>query len=164
MGRRAWAWRPGMSPDRLSFKYRSATPIALPVNEPITLRLWHALAVLVLVATGGVIGGAMVLGTDEPTEVASSVKAEPVDKATRDREQVQSNVRSSIPAIEAYATDRPSRGYSGMTMAKLRAIDAGLTNVDIVRADFDTYCVQDTLGGQTASFSRPAAELVLAPC
>ena len=134
------------------------------MNAPITLRVWHALAVLVLVATGGVIGGAMVLGTDKPTEVASSVKAEPVDKATRDREQVQSNVRSSIPAIEAYAADRPSGGYSGMTVAKLRVIDAGMANVDIVRADFDTYCVQDTVGGQTASFSRPASETVLAPC
>ena len=88
----------------------------------------------------------------------------PVDKATRDREQVQSNVRSSIPAIEAYAADRPSTGYSGMTVAKLRVIDAGIANVEIVRAGLDTYCVQDTVGGQTASFSRPAAELVLAPC
>ena len=51
-----------------------------------------------------------------------------------------------------------------MTVAKLRVIDAGLTSVDIVRADFDSYCVQDTVGGQTASFSRPASELVLAPC
>jgi hypothetical protein len=88
----------------------------------------------------------------------------PVDTATRDREQAQSNVRSSIPAIEAYAADRPSTGYSGMTVAKLRVIDAGIANVEIVRAGLDAYCVQDTVGGQTASFSRPAAELVLAPC
>jgi hypothetical protein len=134
------------------------------MNASLTFRVWHALAVLVLVATGGVIGGAMVFGKDEPTEVASSVNAKPVDKATRDREQVQSNVRSSIPAIEAYAADRPSSGYSGMTVAKLRVIDAGMANVDIVRADLDTYCVQDTVGGQTASFSRPAAELVSVPC
>jgi len=134
------------------------------VNEPITLRVWHALAVLVLAATGGVIGGAMVLGTDEPSEVAISANPDPAAKATRDREQVKSNVRSSIPAIEAFAADRPSGGYSGMTVAELRVIDAGIANVDIVRADFDTYCIQDTLGGQTASFSRPAGELVSAPC
>ena len=134
------------------------------MNESITLRVWHALAVLVLVATGGVIGGAMVLGKDEPTEVASSVKAEPVDKATRDREQVRSNVRSSIPAIEVYAADRPTGGYSGMTVAELRVIDAGIANVDIVRAGFDTYCIQDTQGGQTASFSGPTGEVVPAPC
>jgi hypothetical protein len=135
------------------------------VNESFTLRVWHAVAVLVLVATAGVIGGAIVLGANEPSEVISPVKPPPVvDKATRDREQVQSNVRSAIPAIEAYAADQPSGGYSGMTVAKLREIDAGLANVDIVRADVDTYCVQDTVGGQTASFSRPAAELVLAPC
>ncbi len=106
----------------------------------------------------------MVLGTEEPTEVVTSVKPAPADKATRDREQVQSNVRSSIPAIEAYAADRPSGGYSGMTVAKLREIDAGIANVEIIRADLNTYCVQDTLGGQTASFSRPADELVLTPC
>ena len=51
-----------------------------------------------------------------------------------------------------------------MTVAKLRVIDAGIANVDIVRAGLDTYCVQDTVGGQTASFSRPADELVLTPC
>ena len=50
---------------------------ALPVNESFTLRVWHALAVLVLVATGGVIGGAMVLGTDEPTEVVICGEARP---------------------------------------------------------------------------------------
>ena len=134
------------------------------MNEPFTLRGWHVLAVSLLAATGGVIGGAMVFGTDEPTEVATPVKEEPANKATRDREQVQSNVRSSIPAIEAYAADRPSTGYSGMTVAELRVIDAGIATVDIVRAGVDTYCVQDTLDGQTASFSRPAGEVVLAPC
>jgi hypothetical protein len=77
---------------------------------------------------------------------------------------VLSNVRSSIPAIEAYAADRPSSGYSGMTVAELRVIDAGVTKVKVVRAGFDTYCVEDSVDGQTASFSRPAAELLLAPC
>ncbi len=51
-----------------------------------------------------------------------------------------------------------------MTVAKLREIDAGIANVEIIRADLNTYCVQDTLGGQTASFSRPADETVLTPC
>jgi hypothetical protein len=136
----------------------------LLVNQPFTLRVWHVLAIAMLAAAGGVMGGAIAFGTDEPSRVASSVKPDPANKATLDREQAQSNVRSSIPAIEAYAADRPSAGYSGMTVAGLRVIDAGIADVDIVRADFDTYCVEGTVGGQTASFSRPADELVLAAC
>ena len=39
----------------------------------------------------------------------------------------QANVRSAIPAVEAYAAD--NGGYAGMTLAALQVIDAGVKNV-----------------------------------
>ena len=39
----------------------------------------------------------------------------------------QANVRSAIPAVEAYAAD--NGGYTGMTLAALQGIDAGVKNV-----------------------------------
>src|SRR5919112_6443958 len=43
----------------------------------------------------------------------------------------KANVRASIPAVEAYNADN-SKGYSGMTLAKLTAYDQGVKNVTIL--------------------------------
>ena len=74
----------------------------------------------------------------------------------------ESNVRSAIPAAEAYyqanngtATDADSSAtttlYAGMDLAGLQkqapGVDSGL--VVSVSTDFKSYCLQDTNGGST---------------
>jgi type IV pilus assembly protein PilA len=59
----------------------------------------------------------------------------------------QANVRAAIPAIETYAADND--GYTGMTLAALRLIDAGLSTEIAIGATAPSaayYCVQTTTG------------------
>jgi len=76
----------------------------------------------------------------------------------------QANVRSSIPAVEAYAAD--NGGYTGMTLAALQGIDAGVKNVEIVGTPgASTYCVQnDDATGYTYSKAGPQADILEAAC
>ena len=76
----------------------------------------------------------------------------------------QANVRSSIPAVEAYAAD--NGGYTGMTLTALQGIDAGVKNVQIVGTPgASTYCVQnDDSTGYTYSKAGPQADIVEAAC
>jgi type IV pilus assembly protein PilA len=76
------------------------------------------------------------------------------------RSAAQANVRAAIPAIETYSADNNGTGtdpdadattvgYSGMTTALLRNIDAGLSTTLTVgpTLDADTYCVSSSVGG-----------------
>jgi prepilin-type N-terminal cleavage/methylation domain-containing protein len=78
------------------------------------------------------------------------------------RSAAQANVRSAIPSVETYsadnngtATDSDSDaatvGYTGMTAALLRNVDAGLSPTLSIgpTLDADTYCVQSAVGGFT---------------
>jgi type IV pilus assembly protein PilA len=78
------------------------------------------------------------------------------------RSAAQANVRAAIPAIETYSADNSgaagdidgdpaTTGYTGMTTALLRNIDAGLSTTLTVgpTLDSDTYCVQSAVGGFT---------------
>lgn len=64
-----------------------------------------------------------------------------------------SSLRASIPAIEAYWQDHSS--YSGMTLPKLRAIDAGLPALKIVSAKKESYCVEITVDGASSFAKSP---------
>jgi type IV pilus assembly protein PilA len=81
------------------------------------------------------------------------------------RSAAQANVRSSIPAVETYSADNNGTagdsdgnagtvGYTGMTAALLRNIDAGLSTTLTIGAvlDQDTYCVSSSVGGFTYSY------------
>jgi type IV pilus assembly protein PilA len=61
------------------------------------------------------------------------------------------NVRSSVPAVEAYYADQNPNTYAGMTVAGLQAIDSGVKLDALVAAQqtANTYCVQSTVGGKT---------------
>ena len=74
------------------------------------------------------------------------------------------NVRSAIPAVEAYYADNTT--YVGMTLAALQAIDAGVKLNAIKPADqtATTYCVDATVGGKTWSMAGPAAAIVTGAC
>ena len=72
----------------------------------------------------------------------------------------QANVRSAIPAVEAYAAD--NGGYTGMTLSGaggLQSIDAGVKNVQVVGTPgANTYCIQnDDNTGYTYSKDGPQA-------
>jgi type IV pilus assembly protein PilA len=75
----------------------------------------------------------------------------------RDRANQKSadaNVRSAVPAAEAFFSDNNT--YAGMTKAALLGIDNGLKiDANPVLSDANqTYCMQSTVGGKTASVTR----------
>ena len=94
--------------------------------------------------------------------------------AFRDRANnnaAKANLRSAIPAAEAYAADNvgattdpdgsaTTKGYQGMTGDELRELDAGLSptlSVASVNAAGTTYCLTDTVGGKVWSVAGPGA-------
>jgi len=75
----------------------------------------------------------------------------------------QANVRSSIPAIEAYFADNNS--YSGATLAYLQTTyDQGVKNIVIQSATATTYCVQSVVGAETFKKAGPGADIVTGAC
>ena len=75
----------------------------------------------------------------------------------------QANVRSSIPAVEAYFADNNT--YSGATLAYLQTTyDQGVKNIVIQSASATTYCVQSTVGAETFNKNGPGADIVSGVC
>ena len=75
----------------------------------------------------------------------------------------QANVRSSIPAVEAYFADNNS--YAGATLAYLQTTyDQGVKNIVIQSATATTYCVESTVGAETFKKSGPGADIVTGVC
>jgi type IV pilus assembly protein PilA len=77
----------------------------------------------------------------------------------------KANLRAALPAAEAYFADAVADGggggsYATMTEAKLKLIDAGISDTLTVVAaatDADSYCLTDTVGGKTWSVLGPGA-------
>ena len=75
----------------------------------------------------------------------------------------QANVRSSIPAVEAYFADNNT--YAGATLAYLQTTyDQGIKNIVIQSASSTTYCVESTVGAETFKKSGPGADIVTGTC
>ena len=75
----------------------------------------------------------------------------------------QANVRSSIPAVEAYFADNNS--YAGATLAYLQTTyDQGVKNIVIQSATATTYCVQSVVGAETFKKAGPGADIVTGAC
>jgi type IV pilus assembly protein PilA len=76
----------------------------------------------------------------------------------------QANVRSAVPGVEAYAAD--NGGYTGMTLAALQSIDAGIKNVQVVGTPTaTTYCIQNADNtGYTYSKNGPQADITASAC
>jgi type IV pilus assembly protein PilA len=86
------------------------------------------------------------------------------------------NVRAAVPAVEAYFADNvgaltdpdgsaTTTKYSGMTIARLQTIDAGvkltaLTTSGTANAE-ESYCVSSTVSGKTARKAGPTADVVI---
>ena len=92
----------------------------------------------------------------------------------KDRAQksaAKANVRSAIPAVEAYSADAADRaapnnvGYVGMDLAALQTIDGGVKNVTVAAAPTaTTYCIQSVVGTYTFSKNGPSADIVTGAC
>jgi hypothetical protein len=76
----------------------------------------------------------------------------------------QTNLRTAIPAIEAWRADHET--YAGMTLQELRAqYDYGIPlELRIVRAGKKSYCAESTVGGDTWSYWGPRAGFVPGGC
>jgi hypothetical protein len=86
------------------------------------------------------------------------------DYASHDVEQAQSNVRASIPAIEAWYADHGT--YGGMTIAELeQQYDAGIKDVTLVGPlNAKTYCVESSVGSTSYFKQGPAADILEGHC
>ena len=76
----------------------------------------------------------------------------------------RANVRSAIPAVEAYNADN-SKGYSGMTLAKLTSYDQGVKNIVLVGTpNTVSYCVRSTVGTKTWYKRGPGGDITTTAC
>jgi hypothetical protein len=84
--------------------------------------------------------------------------------ASSDEEAAAANVRSSIPAMEAYYADNSS--YAGATADVLRTTyDYGIGDVQVLpSADGFNYCIASTVGSATVSKHGPAGDLQPGGC
>ena len=83
----------------------------------------------------------------------------------------KANVRSAVPAVEAYSADADTRaapnndGYVGMTLASLQAIDGGVQHVTVVGTPTSsTYCITSTVGGYDFMKNGPTANIDPGDC
>ncbi len=74
----------------------------------------------------------------------------------------KANVRSAIPAVEAYFADNST--YSGMDLTKLQAsYDAGVKNITFGTLSDTTYCIRSEVGDKAATKAGPSADIVSGP-
>jgi type IV pilus assembly protein PilA len=86
-------------------------------------------------------------------------------RSRAERSAAQANVRAAIPGVEAYYADNTATGYSGLTSAVLKAnYDAGIKNVQVVRATTASYCIQSTVGQAIYKKGGPAGDIVSGAC
>lgn len=76
--------------------------------------------------------------------------------------EAQQRIRNAIPAMEAYAADH--RGYAGATIAALQRYDASITDITIVRATSNTYCIESGTGAEQYHKNGPGEPIVSGPC
>jgi prepilin-type N-terminal cleavage/methylation domain-containing protein len=75
----------------------------------------------------------------------------------------RSNIRTAVPAIEAYRAD--NGGYTGMTVAGLKSqYSPGVQGIVVVSAAATTYCVSATSEGRSWYKAGPAGALTTVAC
>ena len=76
----------------------------------------------------------------------------------------KANVRAAVPGIEAYNADN-SKGYSGLTLAKLTAYDQGIKNISIVGTpNTVSYCVKSQVGTKVWYKRGPGGDITTNVC
>jgi type IV pilus assembly protein PilA len=74
-------------------------------------------------------------------------------KKRAEKQASGANVRSAIPAAEAYYSDNDD--YDGMTLAALQVIDQGIPDGLVVTEADTTYTLSFTKGNCTATYAGP---------
>src|SRR5829696_535486 len=75
----------------------------------------------------------------------------------------QANVRSAIPAVEAYYADTST--YASMSLAGLQAsYDAGIKNITIVSSSSTTYCISSQVGAEVWYKNGPSGDITSQAC
>jgi type IV pilus assembly protein PilA len=96
-------------------------------------------------------------------------------KARAAQKAAEANVRSAIPAVEAFYADNEgsatdidanaaTSGYQGMTVALLQGIDAGVRLTTINGLTTTSYCVSYTGGGKSARKVAAAGNIEQVAC
>ena len=79
-----------------------------------------------------------------------------------DAATAQSRLRAAIPAIEAYSSE--NGGYAGLTLAKIRVWDAGVTAITVAWSTRAAYCIQSIAGAATYHVHGPAHPVASGRC
>jgi len=97
-------------------------------------------------------------------------------KDRANNQAARANVRSAIPAVEAWNADNTgasddvdadtaTKGYQGIDLAKLQtAYDKGVKNVSFSSLTDTTYCVQSTVGTKTWHKTDPGGDILTGAC
>ncbi len=78
----------------------------------------------------------------------------------------QANVRSAVPAVEAFYSDNGTYATGGtpaFSLANLQLIDAGI-KVAVVSGTASTYCIKASSGSYTYYKNGPAANITTTAC
>jgi type IV pilus assembly protein PilA len=79
----------------------------------------------------------------------------------KDRAEIKgsaANVRSSIPAAEAFYSDNNT--YTGMTLSALQGVDAGISPTLVVFGNGQNFCLSDHQGTHYAKYVGPGGQVL----
>ena len=97
-------------------------------------------------------------------------------KDRANNQAARANVRSAIPAVEAWNADNTgaaddvdastaTTGYLGIDLPKLQAAyDQGIKNVEFSGLTATNYCVSSTVGTKTWHKTNPGGDIVTGAC
>ena len=78
---------------------------------------------------------------------------------------IEMDLRSAVPAVEAYHADHGTYDAAEMTTTALRSYEPSLSDrVQVVSGSERTYCLSATRGGDTVYVAGPGAVIVETPC
>jgi type IV pilus assembly protein PilA len=90
-------------------------------------------------------------------------------KDRANKSAAQANIRSAVPAVEAYYADYGTYSTTavapapGLSLASLQAIDAGI-KVSVVSGSAATYCISATSGNYTYYKNGPSGTITTTAC
>lgn len=87
-------------------------------------------------------------------------------KDRANRSAAQANVRSAVPAVEAFYADNGhynTAGTPAFNTAALQGIDAGV-KATVISGNATTYCIRATVGGYNYYKNGPAGTITSTAC
>jgi prepilin-type N-terminal cleavage/methylation domain-containing protein len=71
-------------------------------------------------------------------------------------------LRAALPSVYAYSTDHD--GFAGMTLAGIQVYDQALTDVTVLAADDDSYCLGASVDGRDWFAAGPPFSVSQSSC